>query len=79
MTIRLKPAEANITENDAFIAEALKHANVPTLMMSIVHITGDMGLLDGPIKPKRTVNGDYESSLSDEDKAQGSCSRAGGA
>ena len=70
MTIRLKPAEANITENDAFLAEALKHANVPTLMMSIVHMTGDMGLLDGPIKPKRTVNGDYESSLSDEDKTK---------
>ena len=39
-------------------------------MMSIIHMTGDMGLLDGPIKPKRTVNGDYENSLSDEDKAK---------
>ncbi len=36
MTIHLKPAEAAITEDDAFIAEALKHANVPTLMMSII-------------------------------------------
>jgi 4-hydroxyacetophenone monooxygenase len=60
MTIHLKPAEAAITEDDAFIAEALKHANVPTLMMSILHITGDMSLLEGKIKPRRAVNGDYE-------------------
>jgi 4-hydroxyacetophenone monooxygenase len=70
MTIRLKPAEEKITENDAFIAEALKGANVATLMMSIVHVTGDMSLLEGPIKPRRVVNGDYESSLTSEEKAQ---------
>jgi hypothetical protein len=70
MTIHLKPAEAAITEDDAFIAEALKNANVPTLMMSIIHITGDMGLFEGKIKPKRTVNGDYENSISEEEKTQ---------
>ncbi|HEV3112789.1 MAG TPA: NAD(P)/FAD-dependent oxidoreductase [Candidatus Binataceae bacterium] len=70
MNVRLKPAEEKITENDTFIAEALKSANVPTLMMAMVHVTGDMSLLDGPIKPRRVVNGDYESSLSSEEKAQ---------
>jgi 4-hydroxyacetophenone monooxygenase len=70
MTVRLKPAEEKITENDTLIEEALKNANVPTLMMSMVHITGDMGLLEGPIKPKRVVNGDYESSLTGEEKAR---------
>jgi 4-hydroxyacetophenone monooxygenase len=70
MTVRLKPAEEKITEDDAFIAQALKNANVPTLLVSLVHITGDMSLLQGPIKPRRVVNGDYESSLSAEEKAQ---------
>src|SRR5579871_1156552 len=68
MRIRLKPAEQRITENDDFIAQALRSANVPTLMMSMVHVTGDMSLLDGPIKPRRVVNGDYESSLTHEEK-----------
>ena len=70
MTVRLKPAEEKIIEDDAFIAQALKNANVPTLLVSLVHITGDMSLLQGPIKPRRVVNGDYESSLSAEEKAQ---------
>ena len=70
MSVRLKPAEEKITENDAFIAEALKSANVPTLMMAMVHVTGDLSLLDGPIKPRLVVNGDYESSLSNEEKAR---------
>jgi 4-hydroxyacetophenone monooxygenase len=70
MTVRLKPAEEKITQDDAFIAHALKSANVPTLMMSLVHITGDMSLLEGPIRPRRVVNGDYESSMTGEEKAQ---------
>ncbi|HEY2106084.1 MAG TPA: NAD(P)/FAD-dependent oxidoreductase [Candidatus Binataceae bacterium] len=70
MSVPLKPAEEKITEDDVFIAQALKSANVPTLMMAMVHITGDMSLLQGPIKPRRVVNGDYESSLSHEEKGQ---------
>jgi 4-hydroxyacetophenone monooxygenase len=68
MTIRLKPAEEKITENDAFIAEALNSANVPTLLMSMVHLSGDSALLQGPIKPRKAINGDFENSLSDEEK-----------
>jgi 4-hydroxyacetophenone monooxygenase len=36
-----------ITEDDTFLAAALEHASVPTLMMSIIHLTGDASLLDG--------------------------------
>src|SRR5579885_887853 len=70
MTIRLKPAEEKITENDRVIAQALASANVPTLMMALVHMTGDTSLLEGPIRPRRVVNGDYESSLTAEETAQ---------
>ncbi len=62
-------ADAPITEDDAFLAAALEHASVPTLMMSIVHLTGDTSMLDGPIRPQRTMPGDVDGGLSDADRA----------
>ena len=47
------------------IAAALRHANVPTLMMSLIHLTGDASLLDGPIRPRPAMMGDVEGGLSD--------------
>jgi 4-hydroxyacetophenone monooxygenase len=41
-----------ITESDEQIAEALRSASVPTLMMSLVHLTDDTGILRGEIRPK---------------------------
>ena len=41
-----------ITEDDAVIAGALENASVPTLMMSIVHLTGDASLLRGDDPPQ---------------------------
>jgi 4-hydroxyacetophenone monooxygenase len=64
-----RPAVAPITEDGAFIARALEKASVPTLMMSLVHITGDPGLLRGPIRPGRAIMGENQGSLSEEDKA----------
>ena len=45
------PADAPVTEDDAFIAAALERASIPTLMMSILHLTGDASLLRGSIRP----------------------------
>ncbi len=64
-----KFADAPITEDDAFLAAALEHASVPTLLMSLVHLTGDTSLLDGPIRPQKTVPGDIDGALSEADKA----------
>ncbi len=47
----LPPADLPITESDAEIARALESANLPTLMMSLVHLTGDASLLEGPHRP----------------------------
>jgi hypothetical protein len=52
MAAIVKPAEELITENAAFIADALKDANIPALMMALIHLTGDTGLLDGEIRPR---------------------------
>lgn len=68
MTIHLKPAQAEITENDAFIAEALKSASFPTLMMSMIHMTGDTSWLQGAIKPNRATMGDVQGGLSHDQR-----------
>ena len=47
-----------ITEPDAFIKAALEEANIPALMVSLVHVTGDMGIIRGDIRPRPRVLGD---------------------
>src|SRR6185503_11643362 len=64
-----RPTEAPITEDDAFLAWALEHASIPTLMMSLVHLTGDASLLDGPIRPGAAMMGDVDGDLTADDKA----------
>lgn len=58
-----------ITEDDAFIAATLQSASIPTLMMSIVHMTGDASILRGAIKPQTPLIGEIQGYLSEKDKA----------
>jgi len=58
-----------ITEDDAFLAATLEHASVSTLLMAIVHLTGDASLLRGSIRPQRPLPGEADGGLSDADKA----------
>jgi 4-hydroxyacetophenone monooxygenase len=64
-----RPADAAIVEDDAFLADALGHASIPTLMMSLVHLTGDTSLLRGPIRPGVAMMGETDGGMSAEDKA----------
>jgi 4-hydroxyacetophenone monooxygenase len=66
---RRSPADALVTEDDAFLADALEHASVATLMMSIVHLTGDASLLRGAIRPASVLPGEVDGGLSNDDKA----------
>ncbi|NVK43890.1 MAG: NAD(P)/FAD-dependent oxidoreductase [Oceanospirillaceae bacterium] len=52
MSKHLQPSAEAITEDDAFIAEALKDVNTAALIMSMVHMTGDTSILKGAIRPK---------------------------
>ena len=70
MTRRLQPASAPITEPDAFIASALESASIPTLMLSMLHITGDTSSLRGPIRPKSALMGAGQGCLSEAEKAE---------
>ena len=69
MSEHLLPAEKKITESDEVIARALEGASIPTLMMSLVHLTGDARLLEGPIRPKVPIMGEFQGFLGEEDKA----------
>ncbi len=65
-TLRLEP----IRDDDAAIAAALESASVPTLMPSLVHLTGDTGLLRGPIRPKPAATSGVQGGLGDAEKAE---------
>ncbi|WP_372809780.1 flavin-containing monooxygenase [Litorivivens sp.] len=69
MTQALAPALEPITEDDAFIAEALTDASIPTLMLSMIHMSGDTALLDGAIRPLGVYLNEVQGYMSDEDKA----------
>jgi len=57
-----------ITASDAEIAAALEDAHIPSLMCALVHITGDDGLVRGPIKPVISFFGDEQGNISPEDQ-----------
>ena len=51
MSERSRYAGEPITDDDATIAAALEDVSIPTLLLSMVHMTGDAGLLDGAAAP----------------------------
>lgn len=59
-----------ITEDDAFLTRALESASIPTLLMSLIHVTGDASLLSGAVRPGRAVMGDVQGGLTAEQKAE---------
>src|SRR5262245_36194554 len=61
--------QAPITEDDDFLVDVLTHASVPTLMMSIIHMTGNASLLNGPARPQRMMPGETDGGLTEADKA----------
>ena len=62
-----------ITANDRTIESALQEAYVPLLMVTLVHLTGDMTLLRGDIHPNAdfaTFLGDPQGGISEEHQAR---------
>jgi 4-hydroxyacetophenone monooxygenase len=62
-------AAFSIPEDDEFIARALQDASIPTLMMSMIHMSGDASLLDGTLRPAGVFINEYQGYMSEEDKA----------
>jgi 4-hydroxyacetophenone monooxygenase len=59
-----------ITDDDAAIAAALEDVSIPTLMLSLVHITGDPTLIRGRLRPQGLFLNEVQGYMSDEDKAE---------
>ena len=58
-----------ITEPDEFIKAALEDANIPALMVSLVHVTGDMNIIRGDIRPHPRVLGDPYVGITEAERA----------
>ncbi len=57
------------TTNEEQIAEALLDVSIPTLMLSLVHMSGDAGLIRGELKPAGLFLNEVQGYMSEEDKA----------
>ncbi|MDG2307821.1 MAG: NAD(P)/FAD-dependent oxidoreductase [Candidatus Binatia bacterium] len=68
MTDTLRPSGEPFEDDDETIAEALESANIPALLMSLVHLTGRTDVLRGPIRPPKVV-GRIGKGLAKEEKA----------
>jgi 4-hydroxyacetophenone monooxygenase len=63
-------AGRKITDDDATIAAALEDVSIPTLMLSLVHMTGDASLIRGDLKPQGLFLNEVQGYMSEEDKAE---------
>ena len=59
-----------ITDDDATIAAALEDVSIPTLMLSLVHMTGDASLIRGRLKPQGLFLNEVQGYMSEDDKAE---------
>jgi 4-hydroxyacetophenone monooxygenase len=56
---------APLTDNDETIRKALKEAHIPSLMAALVHITGDIGIIRGDIRPTSAFFGDAQGGITE--------------
>ena len=56
--------------SDEEIAEALQDVSIPTLMLSLVHMSGNPELIRGRLKPAGIMLNEVQGYMSEEDKAE---------
>ena len=56
-------------DGDAAIAAALEDASVPALLLSVMHMSGDYSLLDGPLRPQGCYLNELQGFMPPEDQA----------
>jgi 4-hydroxyacetophenone monooxygenase len=56
--------------SDAEIAEALLDVSIPTLMLSLVHMSGDIALIRGRLRPAGLFLNEVQGYMSEADKAE---------
>jgi 4-hydroxyacetophenone monooxygenase len=55
--------------SDDDIAAALEDLSIPTLLLSCIHMSGDVSILDGPLRPQGLFLNEVQGYMSEEDKA----------
>ena len=58
-----------ITESDSTIQAALKDASIPSLMVALVHLTGDESIMRGDIRPRSRLLVDPQTGVTEEQQA----------
>ena len=68
--MRNRHAGEPFTTSDAEIAEALLDVSIPTLMLSLVHMTGDPEIIRGRLRPAGLFLNEVQGYMTEEDKAE---------
>src|SRR6476660_4766952 len=68
-TVRNPHAGQPFTTSDEDIAKALLDVSIPTLMLSLVHMSGDPDLIRGELKPAGLFLNEVHGYMSEEDKS----------
>lgn len=66
----MQPTEILQATSDEQIRACLQHAHVPALMCSLVHLTGNIELLRGDIRPHVVPMGNPTQAISDEEQSK---------
>ena len=59
-----------IRDDDATLARALESASIPTLLVALVHVTGDPSWLRGEVRPRAAIMGEVQGFLPEEEQAR---------
>ena len=70
MSERNRFAGMPITDDDATIAAALEDVSIPTLLVSMVHLTGDPSWIRSELKPQGLFLNEVQGYMSEPDKAE---------
>ena len=67
--MRNRHSGSTFAEDDVAIARMLEDVSIPVLVLSLIHITGDVSLLEGPLRPQGLFLNEVQGYMSDEDQA----------
>ncbi|WP_101757210.1 NAD(P)/FAD-dependent oxidoreductase [Oceanicoccus sp. KOV_DT_Chl] len=68
MSQKVNPAGIPFTDDDATIEAALSEASVPTLLLTMIHMTGDASILQGSLRPAGVYLNEFQGFMSPEDQ-----------
>jgi 4-hydroxyacetophenone monooxygenase len=70
VTVRNRFAGAPINEDDDAIAAALEDVSIPTLLVSMVHLTGDPSWIRSDLQPRGIFLNEVQGYMTEEEKAE---------